>query len=118
MIPSFPLLLIIAAYLPNSGVAVLIAILVITGYSYGARQLRAQALSLRGRDYLEAARVRGERTFYVIAVEIIPEHDAADRRRVPGHRGVQRAVLGRTAVHRLRQPELGELGNDAVLGAE
>ena len=72
VIPSFPLLLIIASYLPNSGVAVLIAILVITGYSYGARQLRAQALSLRGRDYLEAARVRGERTFYVIAVEIIP----------------------------------------------
>jgi peptide/nickel transport system permease protein len=72
VIPSFPLLLIIAAYLPNSGVTVLIAILVITGYSYGARQLRAQALSLRGRDYLEAARVRGERSFYIIAVEIIP----------------------------------------------
>ncbi len=72
VIPSFPLLLIIAAYLPNSGVAVLIAILVITGYSYGARQLRAQALSLRRRDYLEAARVRGERTAYIIAVEIIP----------------------------------------------
>jgi peptide/nickel transport system permease protein len=70
--PSFPLLLIIAAYLPNSGVVVLIAILVITGYAYGARQLRAQALSLRGRDYLEAARVRGERRAYIIAVEIIP----------------------------------------------
>jgi peptide/nickel transport system permease protein len=70
--PSFPLLLIIAAYLPNSGVVVLIAILVITGYAYGARQLRAQALSLRGRDYLEAARVRGERRTYIIAVEIIP----------------------------------------------
>ena len=70
--PSFPLLLIIAAYLPNSGVVVLIAILVITGYAYGARQLRAQALSLRARDYLEAARVRGERRAYIIAVEIIP----------------------------------------------
>jgi peptide/nickel transport system permease protein len=70
--PSFPLLLIIAAYLPNSGVVVLIAILVITGYAYGARQLRAQALSLRNRDYLEAARVRGERRAYIIAVEIIP----------------------------------------------
>jgi peptide/nickel transport system permease protein len=70
--PSFPLLLIIAAYLPNSGVVVLIAILVVTGYAYGARQLRAQALTLRGRDYLEAARVRGERTAYIIAVEIIP----------------------------------------------
>ena len=72
VIPGFPLLLIIAAYLPNSGVVVLIAILVITGYSYGARQLRAQALSLRTRDHLEAARVRGERGSYIIAVEIIP----------------------------------------------
>jgi peptide/nickel transport system permease protein len=70
--PSFPLLLIIASYLPNSGVVVLIAILVVTGYAYGARQLRAQALSLRARDYLEAARVRGERRAYIIAVEIIP----------------------------------------------
>ena len=70
--PSFPLLLVLAAYLPNSGVAVLIGILVITGYAYGARQLRAQALSMRGRDYLQAARVRGERSIYIIAVEIIP----------------------------------------------
>jgi peptide/nickel transport system permease protein len=72
VIPTFPLLVIIASYLPNSGLAVMIAILVITGYSYGARQLRAQALSLRTRDFLEAARVRGERRLYIIMVEIIP----------------------------------------------
>ena len=41
-------------------------------WSYTARQLRAQALSLRGRDFLEAARVRGERALYIIVVEIIP----------------------------------------------
>jgi peptide/nickel transport system permease protein len=70
--PTFPLLLVLAAYLPNSGVVVLIAILVVTGYAYGARQLRAQALSIRRRDYLEAARVRGEKGLYIIAVEIIP----------------------------------------------
>lgn len=72
VIPTFPLLVVIAAYLPNSGLLVLVAVLVITGYSYGARQLRAQALSLRHRDFLEAARVRGERRLYIIAVEIIP----------------------------------------------
>lgn len=72
VIPTFPLLIIIAAYLPNAGVPVLIAVLVVTGYSYGARQLRAQTLAVRGRDYLEAARVRGERRLYVILVEIIP----------------------------------------------
>jgi peptide/nickel transport system permease protein len=72
VVPTFPLLIIIVAYLPRVGVPGLIAVLVITGYSYGARQLRAQTLSVRSRDYLEAARVRGERRFYVIMVEIIP----------------------------------------------
>jgi peptide/nickel transport system permease protein len=72
VIPSFPLLIIIAAFLPNSGVPVLILVLVVTGYSYGARQLRAQTLTLRGRDFLEAARVRGERSLYIVFVEIIP----------------------------------------------
>jgi peptide/nickel transport system permease protein len=72
VVPTFPLLIIIVAYLPRVGVPGLIAVLVVTGYSYGARQLRAQTLSIRSRDYLEAARVRGERRFYVIMVEIIP----------------------------------------------
>jgi peptide/nickel transport system permease protein len=72
VVPTFPLLIIIVAYLPKVGVPGLILVLVVTGYSYGARQLRAQTLSIRSRDYLEAARVRGERRFYVIIVEIIP----------------------------------------------
>ena len=46
--------------------------LVITGWSYGARQLRSQTLSLRNREFLEAARVRGERSTYIIAREVLP----------------------------------------------
>jgi len=42
------------------------------GWSYGARQLRSQTLSLRTRDFLESARVRGERKLYVILFEILP----------------------------------------------
>ncbi len=72
VIPTLPLLIVIIAYYPRSSLIPLIAVLVITGYSYGARQLRAEALSLRGRDFLEAARVRGERRLYIIFVEIIP----------------------------------------------
>jgi peptide/nickel transport system permease protein len=72
VIPLFPLLIVIAAYVHNSGTAVLIAVLTLTGWSYTARQLRAQALSLRSRDFLEAARVRGERRLYIVAVEVIP----------------------------------------------
>ncbi len=50
----------------------LIGVITLITWSYTARQLRAQALSLRGRDFLEAARVRGERSLYIIVVEIIP----------------------------------------------
>ena len=44
----------------------------VLGWSYGARQLRSQTLSLRTREFLEAARVRGERRLYVIVWEILP----------------------------------------------
>jgi peptide/nickel transport system permease protein len=72
VIPLFPLLIVIAAYVHSSGTLVLIAVLTLTGWSYTARQLRSQALSLRNRDFLEAARVRGERALYIIGVEILP----------------------------------------------
>jgi peptide/nickel transport system permease protein len=72
VIPLFPLLIVIATYVQNAGTLVLVVVLTLTGWSYTARQLRAQALSLRHRDFLEAARVRGERRIYIIAVEIIP----------------------------------------------
>src|SRR5262252_7508687 len=72
VIPLFPLLIVIAGYLHSSSTFVMIAVLTFTGWSYTARQLRSQALSLRTRDFLEAARVRGERALYIVVVEIIP----------------------------------------------
>ena len=72
VIPLFPLLIVIAAYVQNSGTLVLITVLTLTGWSYTARQLRSQALSVRHRDFLEAAKVRGERAVYIVCVEILP----------------------------------------------
>ena len=72
VLPTLPLMIIIGTYLNNRGLLVLIGVIVITGWSYGARQLRAQALSLRNREFLEAARVRGERSLYIIVFEILP----------------------------------------------
>ena len=72
VIPLFPLLIVIAAYSRSSGTLVLITVLTLTGWSYTARQLRSQALSVRNRDFLEAAKVRGERALYVVCVEILP----------------------------------------------
>lgn len=72
VIPTLPLMIVVAAYAKSGGVWVLIAVIVITGWSYGARQLRSQALSLRNREFLEAARVRGERSVYIIVFEVLP----------------------------------------------
>jgi peptide/nickel transport system permease protein len=72
VIPTLPLMIVIAAYAKNQGVGILIAVIVITSWSYGARQLRSQALSLRNREFLEAARVRGERRLYIIVFEVLP----------------------------------------------
>jgi peptide/nickel transport system permease protein len=72
VIPLFPLLIILGSYLHGAGTGVMIAVITFTGWSYTARQLRAQGLSLRNRDFLEAARVRGERPRYIIVMEIIP----------------------------------------------
>jgi peptide/nickel transport system permease protein len=72
VLPIFPLIIVIAAYRRNSGLFTLVVVLGALGWSYGARQLRSQTLSLRTRDFLEAARVRGERKAYVIVFEVLP----------------------------------------------
>jgi peptide/nickel transport system permease protein len=72
VIPLFPLLIVIAAYAHGGTTPVLILAITLTSWSYTARQLRSQALTLRNRDFLEAARVRGERRLYIIVVEVIP----------------------------------------------
>jgi len=72
VLPTLPLMIIVGTYLNNRGLIVLVGVIVITGWSYGARQLRSQALSLRNREFLEAARVRGERSVYIIVFEVLP----------------------------------------------
>jgi len=72
VIPAFPLVVVIAAYSKSGGNVTIIAVLVATGWAYGARQLRAQVLSLRNRDFLVAARLRGERVFRIIVSELLP----------------------------------------------
>jgi peptide/nickel transport system permease protein len=72
ILPTFPLIIILATYAGKGTLTVILVVLVLTGWSYGANQLRAQALSLRNRDFLESARVRGERRSYIIVVEVLP----------------------------------------------
>ena len=73
-IPGLPLLIVLASYVPSAGANVIIIALIVavTGWAYGARVLRAQTLSLRNRDFVEAARVSGEGRFRIIVVEVLP----------------------------------------------
>jgi peptide/nickel transport system permease protein len=72
ILPTFPLIIIFATYAGSRSLVVVVVVLVVTGWSYGANQLRAQALSLRNREFLESARVRGERRSYIIVFEVLP----------------------------------------------
>jgi peptide/nickel transport system permease protein len=73
-IPGLPLLIVLASYIPGADTSpVLIALIVsVTGWAYGARVLRAQTLSLRNREFVEAARVSGESSFRIIVYEVLP----------------------------------------------
>jgi len=72
VLPTFPLIIVLATYAGKGSLGVVIIVLIATGWAYGANQLRAQGLSLRNRDFLESARVRGERRSYIIVVEVLP----------------------------------------------
>ncbi|KMM46083.1 MAG: ABC transporter permease [Cellulomonas sp.] len=72
VIPQLPLIIIIAGMLPSAGGLTVAVVIAITGWAWGARVLRAQTLSLRKRDFVEAARANGERTWRLILAEILP----------------------------------------------
>lgn len=72
VIPAFPLIVVIAAYTSGANLLTLIVVLVATGWSFGARQLRSQMLSLKRREFLEAAKSRGERSSYIVLFEALP----------------------------------------------
>src|SRR5467141_2968090 len=73
-IPGLPLLIVIASYVPSAGSSIVLvaAIIAVTSWAYSGRTLRAQTLSLRNRDFVEAARVSGERPSRIILVEVLP----------------------------------------------
>jgi len=73
-IPGLPLLIVLADYVPTAGSSILLVafIIAVTAWAYSSRVLRAQTLSLRNRDFVEAARVSGEGRLRIILAEILP----------------------------------------------
>jgi peptide/nickel transport system permease protein len=72
VIPTIPLLIVASAYLKNRGSLNMILILGLTLWAFEARILRAQALTLRNRDFILAAKVAGEPTWRIVVFELMP----------------------------------------------
>lgn len=72
VLPALPLLIVLASYAPGRGSVLIVIIVGLTGWPWGARVLRAQVQSLRNRDYVVAARLAGDSTLRILAREIFP----------------------------------------------
>lgn len=72
VIPGLPLTIVIAAVVKSKGLFTLILVISVTAWAGASRALRAMTLSMRGRDYVLASRIAGERPWRVIVVEILP----------------------------------------------
>jgi peptide/nickel transport system permease protein len=72
VIPALPLLIVLLGYPSLRGEWPTIIVLSGLGWPWGARVIRAQTLAIRGRDFVAASQETGERTWRIIAVEIIP----------------------------------------------
>lgn len=72
VIPNLPLILVLAAFVGQAGPGVVVAIIGLTAWGWGARVVRAQTLSLRQRDYILASELIGEPAWRIVAVELLP----------------------------------------------
>lgn len=72
VIPGLPLIIIIASMFDDPPLVLIAGVLGLTGWAWGARVLRAQTMSLRNRDFVQAARANGEPLRRIIGVEMLP----------------------------------------------
>jgi len=72
ILPGLPLMIVIGSYVEQRGLILIAVVLAITSWAASARVLRSQTLSIRGRDYVQASKIAGERAWRIIAVEILP----------------------------------------------
>ncbi|MCF1741381.1 ABC transporter permease [Paradevosia shaoguanensis] len=71
VIPGLPLVVVLAAFLPPGSFTIII-VLTLTGWAFGARLFRSQALTLREREFIAAAEDVGESRWRIVAVELLP----------------------------------------------
>jgi oligopeptide/dipeptide ABC transporter ATP-binding protein len=76
VIPVLPLQILILTYLGATNWFMIALVIAVTAWPHSARKLRAQTLSIRSRDYVQAARVAGEPGWRIVLYEILPNEIA------------------------------------------
>ena len=71
-IPPIPLLIVISGYAKNRGMGTMIIVLALVLWAFEARILRGQALQLKNRDFIQAAKAAGEPTWRIVFGELMP----------------------------------------------
>jgi peptide/nickel transport system permease protein len=72
ILPGLPLIIVVAAWIKQSGPMTVVLVLSLTSWAYGARVFRSQSLALRNSEFVAAAKVAGESNFRIIFFEILP----------------------------------------------
>lgn len=72
VLPTLPLLIVIVGYFPDGGALFLGLVIGITSWAFGARVIRAQTLTLRSRDYVDAARAVGDSSVKIFVFDLVP----------------------------------------------
>jgi peptide/nickel transport system permease protein len=72
VIPVIPLLIVLSSYLHQRGMLTMVLVLGLTLWAFEGRILRGQALGLRNRDFVQAAKVSGEGTWRIVFGELMP----------------------------------------------
>jgi ABC-type dipeptide/oligopeptide/nickel transport system permease subunit len=72
VIPTIPLLVDVTAFLHTRGLVVMTLVIALTLWAFEARVLRGQALTLKNRDFIHAAKVAGESTWRIVFGELMP----------------------------------------------
>jgi peptide/nickel transport system permease protein len=72
VIPAIPLLVVISGFMKNRGMWTMALVLAAVLWAFEARILRGQALSLKNRDFVLAAKATGESTRRIVFAELMP----------------------------------------------
>jgi peptide/nickel transport system permease protein len=72
VIPAIPLLVVISGFMKQRGTWTMVVVLAAVLWAFEARILRGQALSLKNRDFVLAAKSSGESTRRIVFAELMP----------------------------------------------